>query len=291
MIEEVALRLNYRPNGLAQSLVSGTTGRVGFYTGHSRLDARNYFFAELIGGAMAGCSEVGVNLLIHTTGSSHKDLVHLVANRAIDGLVVHLRNEDPLLPVLRELKVPAISVADRVAGSGVPSVMVDDRSGGRLQAKLLAQLGHKKVLYRKSGGGYSSAAHRFESFLEASDALGIEVLCVERFSEDVELTPEEWEILNRPEGPKAVVAWEDGVARRIVSQLQDRGIRVPEDCVVIGFNGIPLEFPSKIELTTIRAPWYEVGRQAIRNVMRLAAGEPVAAETVLPVDLVRGSTA
>ena len=70
-----------------------------------------------------------------------------------------------------------------------------------------------------------------------------------------------------------------------------RGVRVPEDFAIVGFDGIVPQVRPAAELTTIRAPWSDVAQTALGLIIRRLAGETVPPETVLPVELVVGQTA
>ncbi len=289
-IIEVAANAGYRPNGIARALVRGRTNIIGVYTGESRLDSRNTFFAEVLGGVFDAASTRGFNTTIYTTGRTDSDLVEFVSSRSFDGLILHASPNDPILTLLHDLRIPAVAIADAV--TELPSVVVDDYAGGVLQAEHLAALGHKHVLLKLRMLHKGSAFNRMDAFKERAQALGMKV------SESLEtldilegLSVEDIGLMTRSEDRvSAIVAWQDDVALSICHKLTSMGISVPEKVAVVGFNGFRHLFEPKLRLTSIYAPWSEVAIRATAILCDLIEGRAVPATTTLPVQFVRGAT-
>lgn len=287
---EAAERLGYRPNAHARSLQAGRSNRLGIYSGRSRLDTRNLFFAELLGGMIEESAVQGTNTVIHTSGTRLDDLLDLVSSRAVDGLIVHPRPNDPILGVLSELRIPAVVVAD--VWPLLPSIVVDDASGGMLQAHHLARLGHRHILYKQAFEPPQSGQARLAAFVEVAASLGVRVTVhAVDAGEREALTSEDFALLTGTgDRPTAVVAWNDRIAERICVSLTALGLSIPADVAVVGFDGFHPPYAQRFELTTIRAPWTEIGRKAVSTLIALGSGENVPAVTTLPVEFVRGTT-
>jgi DNA-binding LacI/PurR family transcriptional regulator len=106
------------------------------------------------------------------------------------------------------------------------------------------------------------------------------------------LSQRERAILSGAEGerPTAVVAWADGTAHQTLAECREMGLAVPRDVAIVGFDDNPLPVEPVWRMTTIRAPWREVARTAVSLLVTRIEGQEVAAETVLPVELVVGNT-
>lgn len=287
---EAAQRLGYRPNFYARSLVSGRSNRIGLYSGKSRLDSRNHFFSDLLGGILDGSAQARINTVVHTAEMADADLIDMVNTKAVDGLIVHLDRGDKIVRSLAQMRVPAVNVADRI--DDIPSVCVADSVGGKLQAEHLAELGHRHVLYKQATEPPPSSLDRLQAFLNTATELGMEVTISAGDDVDQEiLTSEDIRLLTQPKGRvTAVVGWCDQVAERICQSLTNLGLSIPEDVAVVGFDGMHYDVARKFNLTTIRAPWFLVGKTAVDTLLALGRGENVPAVTVLPVEFVRGST-
>jgi DNA-binding LacI/PurR family transcriptional regulator len=289
-IIEAAERLGYQPNALARSLITGRTNLIGVYSGRSILDSRNSFFAALLGGCFEGCRPFRANTVVHSTGHDQEALLTLVSNRLLDGLVVQADDQDPILRLLGEFRVPAVAVADVVAG--LPNVCVDDVAGGMLQAHHLAKLGHRSVLLKTSPGKPNSAVQRSESFKQTATGLGVRVHeRYETFAPQDALDLDDIRLITREaDRVTAIVAWSDHLAQRICNKLDLLGLKIPGDVAVIGFDGFEPPYIPRYRLTTVRAPWAEVGKTAIRLLIELVEGRSAPNLTVLPVEFVRGET-
>ncbi|MDR3690255.1 MAG: LacI family DNA-binding transcriptional regulator [Fimbriimonas sp.] len=290
LIVEAGSRLGYRPNALARSLNTGRTERLGVYSSRARIDARNMFFADLIGGISERARETGMNVVIHASGDGTKKLLDLVSNRAIDGLLVYAAHNDPILRFLGQLVVPAVALADKI--ESLPSAVVDDKGGGTLQAQHLWQLGHRHVLLKQSNMTPSSARDRMLGFAETAEGLGMTL----SWSYEEPLVPEgvnsdDVALLTRRQNrATALVGWHDATAEAACHKLTSLGISIPGDVAVVGFDGFTKMFAPKYELTTICAHWDRVGYSAAKTLTDMIEGKRAPEVTVQPVDFVRGKT-
>jgi LacI family transcriptional regulator len=289
-VMEAAERMGYHPNSVARSLITGRTHRIGMYSGRARLDSRNAFFAEVLGGIFEKAAEHGTNTMVHTSGGSEAQLLDLVSNRALDGLIVHAGHDDPLVPLLGKLRVPAVAVADQI--ESIPSILVDDAAGGRLQAQHLATLGHRHAMIKLAPFPYASTMSRIEAFEEAAERFGIRVTRrFDTFAETDAFNTDDLRLLSDgPNRATAIVCWNEFCAERACSWLYSLGISIPGDVAVIGFDGFQRAFLPRFDLTTIRAPWAAVGRTATSILMSLVDGKSVPGLTTLPVEFIRGNT-
>lgn len=86
------------------------------------------------------------------------------------------------------------------------------------------------------------------------------------------------------------MCWNDLTAYFLLEHCRRRGLRVPHDLAVVGFDGLPPAHPTPWHLTTIRAPWAEAARAAVSLLLRPQGGPPPPPETVLPVAFSPGDT-
>lgn len=289
---DVAQQINYQPNIAARNLRRRRTDILGIYTRYGYLNGRSYFLTELLGGLQEGCDAHQKDLLLHGAfhGHSTERILSELTDGRVDGLILLTNSDDPLVSLLTASALPAVAIVDAVPG--LPSVIADDPSGMRRIVELLAGQGHRSLFYRDRSIPRASALRRLAAFRETVRALDLEA--VESVAADVSdvLTPSEslWMEAPRDLRPTAAVCWNDMTAYDLLGHCQSRGLRVPEDLAVTGFDGVapPPGFSSR--LTTVRAPWMEVARTAVDLLVRRIEGEPLPAETVLPVELVLGDT-
>lgn len=291
-IVTAAAELDYRPNAIARSLTHRKTDILGFYSGYPFITPRSVFLAELLTGFQSGCDEHEKDMLIHGAfpGHSAKQIYGELANGKIDGLILYSPVTDPLIELLADSYLPVVAVADPVPS--LPSVGVDDAAGSRMLAEHLACRGHRRVLYRRSNHKAVSVERRRAAFLESAAELGMEVVAGYDQGDGHQPSELDKEALTGPPGRRAtaVVGWTDRSAYAMVVYARQHGIRVPEELAIVGFNGLPSEFPLTMTLTTIRAPWADVAQTAVSLIVAQAAGKEVPQETLLPVELIHGDT-
>jgi DNA-binding LacI/PurR family transcriptional regulator len=235
-----------------------------------------------------------MDLTLYATfrGSSSEDILDRLIDGRIDGLALFSPEDDPLAEHLRQNPLPVIAIAD--AQSCLPSVIVDDIQGGVLQAEYLSAKHCKRLLYHAPAKMTVSVARRHRAFTERSKELGMDVLDVlTREIDSPLLTSEAIGVLtsSSSQRPDAIVAWEDGHADSIVDQCFAMGLRVPQDILVIGFNGLKNALRPAHRLTTICAPWDRVGLEAVHLLVSQINGKTIPLETILSVELIQGDTA
>jgi DNA-binding LacI/PurR family transcriptional regulator len=290
-IEEAARELRYQPNAVARGLVRGRTNIVGFYMGHE-LPIDDPFFVEIHCGLEAGCQANGQHLLIYGNlgvGSLDEAYAELMSGLA-SALVLYAVPDDPLVARLSESHLPLVAIADPIPG--LSSVVADDAGGARLQAEHLAEKGHRRILYRNTPEQFVALVRQFEGFTAAAADLGLTVTETMPPTRG-QLTPVEEIALALPPGerPTAAVCWSDSDAYALLDTCRTRGIRVPEDLAIVGYDGFRVAFAkTSWELTTVRVPWRAIAAKAVSLLVDSLDGGAPPAETALPAQLVAGKT-
>ena len=162
--------------------------------------------------------------------------------------------------------------------SDVVSVGATNWSGGLAATDHLIRLGHRRIAY--VGGPTASSPnqarlHGYRAALENAGVAHDPALVrhgVFDFASGVSLGGE---LLDSPEPPTAIFAGCDPTAVGVLAAAQSRGLRVPEDLSVVGFDDTYLTEWSRPTLTTVRQPLRDMGRVALRTLLRLIAGEPL----------------
>jgi len=295
-INEVAEQMDYRPNGVARSLRRKYTNIIGVYyasgVGHAYLNARTPFFADLICGLQEGCYQNHKDLLMHSVYPDRptEQVYSELLDGRIDGLIVFAKAADPLMARLATSRLPVVAVGDLIPV--LPSVFVDGVTGARLLANHLVAKGHTRVLYRSWSLYLPSVQLRQEAFFARARELN---LAIEEWKtvevtdpEDASVAP--WLNLPRGERPTAAVCWNDNSAYDLLAICEKRGIKVPDELAVCGFDDVPATNGVTRRLTTIHGPATEIGFKGIELLMARMQGKTVPMETLIPVSLVIGDT-
>jgi LacI family transcriptional regulator len=208
----------------------------------------------------------------------------------LDGLIVMgLRIEDAIAARLRERNLPTVAVdADSALFS---RVVIDDNEGGRLAAAHLLDRGHRRVGYlveRQVSDYESQAIRRLSGFKQVIEAAGGEVVVATSDNSVDHARRAAALLLDLADRPSAVMAHHDALAVGVLLAARDRGLRVPGDVAVMGFDDG--EAATAADLTTVRQPFEESGSTALGVLLGHIDGSDLRSTTVLDVRLVERST-
>ncbi len=176
------------------------------------------------------------------------------------------------LTELYEKGFPVVIIDDREEPTCVPWVSADNRVGARAATRYLLQMGHRRIAYIQGLPEYKAAQERYFGYCDALHEAGL--------APDPELvqqgdfTPTSgYEIAERlctmANRPTAIFASNDQVAYDVLAIADKHGLRVPDDLSVVGFDDIPPSAYLRPSLTTVRQPFYEMGKRAAELLLSL----------------------
>ena len=283
----VADSLGYQPNPAAQALESGRTRTLGLVVP----DITNPYFAGVIKGAERAAAAAGLTLLLGDTQENPAQEVALVRRlgRAVDGFVLsasRLSDDD-----LREAAARTpIALVNR-AVPGIGCVVADYTAGTRQIVEHLASYGHQALVFAGGPPESWSGRQRWNGLRTAARRLGLAATRFGPFQPTLAGGPAAADaVLTR--GATAVVCHNDMLAIGLMRRLTQRGVRVPDDVSVVGFDDIFGADFCTPPLTTLAERTEDAGARAVetlvRQIPRRETDEPA---RVLPTELVvRDST-
>jgi LacI family transcriptional regulator len=288
-VREMADMMGYRANGAARRLRSGTTHTVGLLT----LDSLGRWnMPVLLGVEDAFGSERMSVLLCDARGDSIRARHHLqtLLEHGVDGIVALADSTNDRPSLGHDMGVPVVYAYGPSADPRDYSVIPDDAHGAVLAVSHLLDLGRHRVGHITGPSSYEAAntrAHATQEFLAASglSLAGGRVYGGE-WSEQWGRIAVDLLLRDAPE-TDAIFCGNDNIARGVCEILRDRGIRVPEDVAVIGFdNWDVVVSSSRPPLSSIDMVLEEVGRTAARALFSAINGDPIAGVHRLPCRLV-----
>lgn len=278
-VREVARQMGYVANVHARSLAAGTSRSVGLVV-HEIGDP---YFAEIASGVLRVGAREGMTVQICHTGRDpvrELDQIRmLVASRVGAIIVAGSGFVDAASQAAAKADLQAyLASGGRVAvigrhHLGVDAVLPDNVKGGRAIAEHLLSLGHRRIAVATGSRGLTTIADRLAGVEEAFAAAGLDfadVPVVEAaFTRDGGKVAAE-RILEQHPDVTAVLALNDDMAIGVLSALRSRGVRVPEQMSVSGFDDVAVAQDLAPSLTTVRLPMVAMGEQALE----LALKEP-----------------
>ncbi len=296
-IKAVAKQLGYEPNALAQGLKINRTMTIGMLIP----DLTNPLFPPIVRGIEDRLGEHGYTLLIANTDNDHdkeRSILGVMARRRVDGLIIATaRREYPLLTDVLSSDYPVVLVNRTADEPLLPSVAGDDHAGIGLLVRHLSDLGHTRIAHIAGSQEVTTGLVRYQSFLNWMQAQGLQtdpsLIAISTWFHQKDGVAAFRRLLDAGAHFTAVVAANDVVAIGVYDVAKERGIRIPEDLSVTGYNDIPFAERLDPPLTTVRIPQYQIGVRAAElmlEAVREPALEPVALR-LRPSLVLRESTA
>lgn len=260
-------------------------------------DIGNPFYLDIYRGIEELAFANGYRVLMGDAGYDDSRVlryVNMVRGRQADGLILMTGWLPKSLP---ELKLPTTVVAlELIAGSHLPSVSVDNRAAARKAVEHLLLLGHRRIAHITGPSRLMMSRDRHQGYLDALTAAGV--------TPDPALVTEgDFRFSSGGAGIRAIAqagtgftglfCSNDEMAVGAIGELRARGLKVPGDVSVVGFDDMDYALMCDPPLTTLRQPRREIGRRAMQMLVDLLSGKQLPlqldeAETEL---IVRGTTA
>jgi LacI family transcriptional regulator len=264
-IRVVADDLGYSPNSAAASLRRQRSRTVGVVV--PRLT--DIVMAMLYEEIASACERIGQHALVATTSDepeNERSSAELLLRRGVDGLILTTaRIDDPFFALLTRRDVPHV-LALRTAGSGSPSSVGDDHLGGYLATRHLLDLGHRTIALVAGPTYATSAVGRAAGYRTALTEAGIDPASCPivhgTFSMEAGEAAAAQILETRPD-TTAIFAINDNTAIGVMATAQRRGVRIPTDLSIVGYNDIPLTARLATPLTSVRVPFRDIATQAI----------------------------
>jgi LacI family transcriptional regulator len=269
-------KLGYVPHSAARSLSTRRTMSIGVLLP----DMHGAFFSEIVRGIDLAARAAGYHLLV---SGSHSDPAETAAllqtlHGRVDGLIL-------MTPALGGAwlqkalprRVPVVLLNDDGTDERHHSLRIDNRRGARLAVAHLIELGHRAVAFLGGPMGNADAAERLAGYREALLAGGLAL------DGHLELSGDFGEESGLLAGakvtaliprPTAIFAANDAMAIGCLAALRERGLRVPEDVSLVGFDDVPIARYLTPALTTVQVPIAELGRQAMALLLAAVDGRP-----------------
>jgi DNA-binding LacI/PurR family transcriptional regulator len=301
-VEAAIEKLGYRPNSVARALKSRRSSTVGVVLAGAEL----YELPRILRGIQTAAQRAGywVNLASWPGGTARDlaETLRRLTDQAVEGIAVIAD---------RSLAVDALADVDALAGiaSGVPMTVImsgnvanpelgfvelDQELGARLAVRHLLELGHRRVAHLTGALHTFDASARVEGWRAAlAETPGAEGEALEGDFTGTSGHRLTHYLLRRraPEPPTAIFAANDQMAMGVLAACAERGVRVPGDVSLVGFDDIAGAGFLVPALTTVRQDFARLGARSIEQLLRLMRGERPACERIPPELIVRRSTA
>lgn len=288
-IDAAIAKLDYRPNLLAKRLSTGKSEAIGLVIP----EIREPFFAELASAVEDEAERHGYTIFMSSTRGDRRreiECLNRLHDRHVDGLVMMTNTpDDGTLAALIDQRKNVVLIDEDIPNASVPRVFVDNEPGAYRATRYLIDAGHKEIAYLSGPERLFSVEERRAGFLRAMKEAGVpvrpELMRGGSFSPDLARAAALTMLdLDRP--PTAIFGSSDYLAIGALRAIRQRGLRVPDDISLIGFDDMPLTDLFDPPLTAIRQPVDLLGRTGFQRLYALMNGKRPPKLTRLPVELI-----
>jgi DNA-binding LacI/PurR family transcriptional regulator len=264
--------------------------------------AQSHMFGSLIGSVGQVVWEYGSALSVSNLASTSVliDAIRQIAeNNSFDGLLIRADQEPTgeITDLLASFGLPYVLIKKKVMDRPVNAVWMDNRRHARLATEHLLELGHRRIgliFGRPDSRTFQERALGYRDALAAADVPADDALIRYGASEFADTGYiETLALLDGPARPTALIIGADQLGHGVYPALRDRGVKIPEDMALVGFDEAGLAQTFQPPLTTLATTDYDLGKEAAQILMALLKGEAQApVECVLePRMIVRNTSA
>ena len=264
----------------------------------------NDYSLEVLTGILDYAAVAGVEVVLGNMtpgklrGANHEEWAQRMAESGRKGLIlVTSEVTSKQLEAFSRRNIPVVIIDPlNPPNKGIVSVGATNWAGGKAATEHLLDLGHSRVAYLGGPVAAECSVARQHGYLAALMARGIptrpEYMLAGAFAHEFGVAGART-LLALPEPPTAIFAGSDATALGVLEEARRQGLRIPADLSLVGFDGTKLTEQTLPRLTSVAQPLKEMGRAALRSVLRLANGEVLeSAHVELATELVvRDSTA
>ncbi len=292
--------LNYHPSRPARGLVSQKTGNIGFILTENHFLRSEPFYTQIFLGAELEAHNHDYYVLLTTIPEPLPKKIKLprfVAERNVDGIVVAGKIPDNYLKHLENEDIPIVFVDYYTEEHDCSAVLIDNFNGGKMAVEHLIGLGHKNIAFIGGDMNHPSIKNRFNGYLSALEQHQLPISPKNYNLDEMNTTRENGylaakKMLARNKSITAIFACNDAMAIGVMQYLQEKGISIPEDISLIGFDDVEVAAITSPSLTTLAVPKFELGWEVIRLMDRtLNSNTIISNQVVVGVELkARNST-
>lgn len=273
---QVIKELDFHPNAVAKSLQKRKTNTIGVLIP----DISNPYYAEIVRGIQDYAEEIGFSPFLQNTDRDIQKVIrniYLLREKNVEGILFSggIITEE-VFNALGTLRDKALVVGRQKID--MPSIRIDNKALTLRVVEYLISLGHKKIGF--IGGPKSSVTteDRYQGYKKG--VKDHNCLFVKDYALFGDLTLQSGyekavQLLSHPKLPTAIVTANDQIAFGTIKAIKDKGLRVPEDIAVTGFDNTPLTRYFEPTVTTIDIPRYAMGRDAMKYLQDLIAGRKI----------------
>lgn len=271
-VEEAVAFLKYRPDVSAQRLASGRNNAIGLVMPGYPGIFYSFYAVELIRGVGHSCETLRLDLVFHITNGYNP-----LNSTSVGGLIFAdiIENRKQIEAAL-EMGTPCIVINNIVDDMTVNYIGIDNVAGGGIATDYLISLGHERIATITGARQTQSGKQRLEGFTQMMQKKKVPVrdayIAEGDYSRRSARIAAE-KLLSLPEPPTAIFVASDDMALEVITVVMEKGLKVPEDISVIGYDDNPSCLYGPIALTTVKQPLFQMAQDSVKYLQAIISGK------------------
>ncbi len=285
-VEEAIAILKFKPNVSAQRLARGVNNSIGLVIPGYPGVFHSFYAIELIRGVGHACETLKLDMVFHITNGMNPINTNNVGGIVFADIIENRKQVEASI----SSGTPCVVINHKTDDLSVSYIAVDNTLGGEMATDYLASLGHQRIATVTGNITTQAGAGRLEGYKKVLQKKKIEVPKEYIFEGDYSRRCARAAIekfLQLKSRPTAVFAASDEMALEIIGAVMEKGLKVPEDISVIGFDDNPACLYGPVALTTIRQPLFKMAEDSVKLLHSFIMGDiSDRKRIVLPPELV-----
>jgi DNA-binding LacI/PurR family transcriptional regulator len=284
-VQEAIKKLRYHPNPSAQRLAAGRTNTIGLLIPRFEGIFHSYFALQVIKGIGVAAERSRFDLLLHITDGT------TLPSGAIDGVIfIDIYGCEDLLDRTIDEGIPTVVLNHYVEDLPVNCVAIDNRMGAERVVDYFMKLGHKEIATITGDLKTQAGLDRLDGFVSGMKErrLPIPDGYIQYGDFGLPSARKATEsLLTLPHPPTAIFVASDDMALETINVALAKGVRVPEELSVVGFDDNPIAAQARVPLTTVRQALDQMGRLGFETALQIIRGKKkLPTKLLLPTELV-----
>jgi len=271
---EAVEQLGYRPNVFARKLAGGRLNAIGLiFPGYEGV-FYSFYAQQIIRNVGMGLERLKKDLLLHIFWGKDNFNTDYVEGVIFSDII---KNEEQLKRIIDE-QLPCVVINKKVEEQPVSYIAVDNQYGGYEATRYLVELGHRRIAHITGDLNTQCAQQRLAGFKQALEESNITI--PENFVQAADFSRNQAHkaiefLMAQNDRPTAVFCASDDMAYEVMLYLLEKGVRIPQEVSIIGFDDNPQYFYAPLSITTVYQPIDEMVKEAVTYLERAAADRNV----------------
>ncbi|GGO07549.1 LacI family DNA-binding transcriptional regulator [Saccharibacillus kuerlensis] len=270
-IAKIAADMNYVPNYNAKNLVTKKSNTIGLFFSSLEQGTSSSFLVDALKGIRQMLNE---NYMLTVSGIDDMSGLDSIHPRRFDGILVMSQSErdNRFIYHAKAAGIPLVVLNRQLDDPSIPNVASEDRRGARAAAQHACEMGHRRIGIIEGRSGFKSADERRQGFIDGllANRLAPDMRFFVQGDYSIESGRAAMEkLLSLEDKPSAVFCCNDDMAIGAMNACFDKGILIPEDLSLIGFDDMMFAAYTNPPLTTIRKSVSEIGREGTELLLKL----------------------